>query len=86
VVDGLHQHRDAEHVGEQDELLPRAVALVAGGGEKRDRLRPLALGELDILDERVQVPNQRPQDLPAAITLPVRSVGGWRADDVVTIA
>jgi N-acetylglucosamine kinase-like BadF-type ATPase len=44
----------------------------AGGGEKRDRLRPLAPGELDVLNEGVQVPHQRLQGDRSGIELPVR--------------
>ncbi len=48
------------------------AAAAAGDGEKRDRLRPLALGELDVLDEGVQVPHQRLQSDRSGIELPVR--------------
>jgi len=48
------------------------AAAAAGGGEKRDRLRPLALGELDVPDEGVQVPHQRLQSDRSGIEPPVR--------------
>src|SRR4051812_17665177 len=64
VVDRLHQHRDAQDVGQQDELLPHLVAHVPGAGEEVDREAPLLLGQLHLLDERVQMLDQRGQHPP----------------------
>ena len=64
VVDRLHEHRDPEDVGQQDELLPHVVAHLAGAGEERDRGAPLLLGQLHVLDECMQVVDQRGQHLP----------------------
>ena len=57
-VDRLHQHRDAEHIGQQDELLAHVGAFLPGGGEEGDRLFPLRDARLDVPDEAVQVPDQ----------------------------
>ncbi len=50
-----HQHRQAQHVGEQDELLALVVRDLAGGGQELDRRHPLLAGQLDLLGEGVQV-------------------------------
>ena len=63
VGDRLDQHRQAEDVRQQDELLPVVVALVAGAGEEVDRLLPLGDGQLDVAGERVQVLHERGEDL-----------------------
>jgi hypothetical protein len=63
VVDRLDQHGHPEHVGQQDELLPHVVAHVTGAGEEVDGYAPLLLGQLDVLDEVVQVAHQRRHDL-----------------------
>ena len=60
------EHRDAERVGEEDELLALVVGDVAGGGEELDPFEPLGLGELALLHERVQVAHERGEDLPQA--------------------
>jgi hypothetical protein len=79
VVDRLDQHRHAEDVGEQNELLPYVVALVPGRGEEGDRGVPFLLGQLDVLDEGVQVMDERPEHLPQA---GVRRAGHARGHDV----
>jgi hypothetical protein len=63
----------------RDELLPRGVALVTGVGEECDRGLPLPLGGLDVLDEAVQVPDQRLEDPPEA---GVGGAGQAGADDL----
>jgi hypothetical protein len=55
VVDGVDQHRDAERVRQQDELLAARVALVPGRREELDPRHPLRLGELGLAHEGVQV-------------------------------
>ena len=47
VRERVDQHRQAERVRPQDELLPALVGDVAGGGEHRDQLAPLLLGQPD---------------------------------------
>ena len=69
VVDRVHQHRDAGHVGEKDELLPPVGAHVAGGGQELDRLEPLGLGRLDFLDGGVEVAGEDGHDLGEALVL-----------------
>ena len=64
VADRLGQHRQAEHVGQEDELLAVVVALLPGPGEEVDRLLPLGDRQLDLAGERVQVLHERGQDLP----------------------
>ena len=54
VVDGIDQHRNAEHVGEQDELLPDRGALLTGPGQIVDRIFPLLEGEIGPADIIVQ--------------------------------
>ncbi len=63
VGDRLDQHRQPEDVRQQDELLPLVVALVPGPGEEVDRRLPLGDRQLDVAGERVQVPDERDQDL-----------------------
>jgi hypothetical protein len=62
VIDGIHQHRDAERIGKQDEFLPLLVAGMAGLREKPDGLKPFRLGQLDLADEVVQMPDERRHD------------------------
>ena len=50
VVDGIDQHRHAEHVGEQDEFLTDRGALLAGAGQEIDRIFPLLEGEIGLAD------------------------------------
>ena len=55
VGDELDQRRHPEGVGQEDELLARVVALLAGGGEELDACEPLVALQPDLLDERVQM-------------------------------
>ena len=63
MVDGLHQHRHPEDIGEQDEFLADLRAGPSGAGEERDALIPFFLGELDVFDEVVQMLDQGGHDL-----------------------
>ena len=62
VIDRIDQHRHAEHIGEQDELLALVVALLPGGGEELDRFEPFLLGQFDFAHEVVQMPDQALHD------------------------
>ena len=63
VIEGIDQHADAHDVGEQDELLPLVVALLADAGEEIDRRRPFGLGRLDVAHEGVEVLDEGLHDL-----------------------
>jgi nucleotide-binding universal stress UspA family protein len=63
VVHRHGEHRQAQHVGQQDEFLPLVVALLAGAGEEVDALEPLGLGQLHLAREGVQVLHQAGHDL-----------------------
>ena len=54
VVDGIDQHRHANHVGKQDELLPDRGALLACPGQEIDRIFPLLEGEIGLANIVVQ--------------------------------
>jgi len=54
VIDGIDQHRHPEHVGEQDELLADWRTLLAGPGQKIDRIFPFLEGEVGSADVLVQ--------------------------------
>lgn len=64
AVDQLDEHRHAEHVGEQDELLPGLVRPLPGGGQEIDGGPPLVQGGLGLADEGVQVSHEAGQQLP----------------------
>ena len=62
VVDRLDQHRDPQHVGEQDELLAQSAShFCPVSVRKAIAAVPLRPGQLDLLDERMQVLDQRAQ-------------------------
>ncbi|MCY1360065.1 hypothetical protein D9M69_466730 [compost metagenome] len=61
VVHGHREHRQAQGVRQQDELLALRVALLARGGEEVDARGPLGLGEPHFAREVVQVAHQRRQ-------------------------
>ncbi|MNP17857.1 hypothetical protein D3C76_1103010 [compost metagenome] len=64
MVDRVDQHRHAQGVREQDELLAyQAIARVAGVGQEADAFEPLLFGQLNLTDESVQVPDQALHDL-----------------------
>ena len=53
LVDHLHQHRQPERVGQQDELLALVVAFVTHGCEEVDPGEPFLTRHPDLLGERV---------------------------------
>ena len=59
MVEADDEHRCAEDVGEQDELLPLLVGDVAGLGQEFDAGQPLVLGQPDVDDEGVQMADER---------------------------
>ena len=79
VVDRVHQHAHAEHVGHQDEFLAFAGAQMTGTGEEVDRREPLGVGRLDLAHERMQVLDGGAHDLPQPR---VGNGGPALADDV----
>ena len=63
MVDRVDQHRDAERVRQEDELLTPVVAHLAGGGEEPDRRHPFVHGRLDLANDRMEVRDDRGHDL-----------------------
>ena len=59
MVDQVDDHRHAERIGEQDELLPLVVALLPVSVRNWMAVEPFGLGQLDVLDEAVQVTDER---------------------------
>ena len=55
LVQRDRQHRQAEHVGQQDELLTLVVALLAGRRQERDGALPFAFGQSVLAGEVVEV-------------------------------
>ncbi|MOA40716.1 hypothetical protein D3C78_1626140 [compost metagenome] len=62
MIDGVDQHGDAKGVAEQDELLAVLGAHLPGLGQEGDCLFPFGLGQLHVLDEAVEVLDQRRHD------------------------
>jgi hypothetical protein len=62
VIDQVDHHRDPERIRKQDELLALVAAHLAGFGQDLDRLEPFRLGQLDLLDEGVEVVDQAQHD------------------------
>jgi len=62
VVDADHQHREAEDVGEEDELLPLLVGDVPGAGEEVDPTPPFLLSQLHLLHEGMQMTKKMLRD------------------------
>jgi len=83
VTDQIDHHRHAERVREQDEFLPLVAAHLAGFGQDFDRLEPFGLGQLDLLDEVVQVLDQRQHDPPQPGVGRRREAGQHSRRDVV---
>ena len=54
VVHRVDQHRDPEHVGQKDELLPGRRAFLADAGQEFDRIVPFVEAEIGLADEIVQ--------------------------------
>ena len=63
MVDQVDEHRQAEGVGEHDELLALLVGDVPGVGEERDACGPFLVREPDFAGEGVQVADERGDDL-----------------------
>ncbi len=63
ITNKVGHHGDAHGVGEEDKLLAAVVAHVAGLGEEIDSLPPFCLGELHVLQERVDVFDETLHDL-----------------------
>ena len=66
MIERINEHRQAERVGPEDELLALVVGDVAGRGQDGDRPLPLRRRQLDVLRERVQVPDERGHQLTQA--------------------
>ena len=60
----IDEHREAERVRPEDELLPVAVRDSSGLGELGDHALPLLPREPHLGDESVEVPRQGPHHLP----------------------
>ena len=71
VVDQIGQAGHPENVGKQDELLPVALAQMAGPGQKRDPFGPFSIARFHLAHEGVEVVNQGLKDLLGARTLSV---------------
>jgi len=54
MVDRVDQHRDAEHVGQQDELLAGIGAFLPGAGQEIDGVVPLLEGQAGLAHVIVQ--------------------------------
>ena len=63
VVQRIDEGRDAENVGQQDELLPDRGARVADGGKELDPLQPFGRGEVHLAGKRMQVLHRGFHDL-----------------------
>ena len=63
MIDQVDDHRDAQRIGQQDELLPGGIARMPGGGGKVDALKPFRLGQLHLFDERMEMTRQAEHDL-----------------------
>ena len=66
MIDRIHQHAHAQHVGGHDEFLPLARAHLPGAGQPVDRGCPFRLRRLDFVHEAVEMLDQRLHDLPQA--------------------
>ncbi|MNE82114.1 hypothetical protein D3C80_1788110 [compost metagenome] len=59
MIDGVDQHRQADHIGKQDEFLThQPIALLPGLGEEADAFEPFGFGQLHLAGEGVQVADQ----------------------------
>jgi hypothetical protein len=77
------EHRQPEHIGGEDELLPLLVADLAGGGQPLHRGHPLGLGQPHLPREVVQVPHERGHQLGQARVLRRRPALHREIGDVV---
>ena len=62
VADQVDHHRHPERIGEQNEFLAFVAAHLAGFSQNLDRMEPFGLGQFDLLDELVQVLDERQHD------------------------
>ena len=51
MVHRIDQHRNPEHVRQQDEFLPGRRAFLADAGQKIDRIAPFVEGEIGLADD-----------------------------------
>jgi hypothetical protein len=58
---------------------PHVIAFLPGAGQEVDRCVPFLVGQLDLLDEGVQLPRQRGEQLPQPR---VGRIGEARSDDL----
>jgi len=79
IVDRVDQHRNAQNVRQQDQLLAAFGTHLAGTGEKVDGLPPLALLHLRFADDRMQMADDDLYDLLQSGALRVTHA----VDDVV---
>jgi hypothetical protein len=63
MIDDVHQHGNAQRVGQQNEFLPLVGAQLAGARQIVDGLSPPRFGGLHVANEIVQVPHQAGHDL-----------------------
>ena len=82
VCERVHQHREAERVGPEDELLAALVGDVAGGREHPDRLLPLSLCQSHLGGELVQMSSERLHDLAQPGVLAALEAGEHGRRDV----
>src|SRR5262245_45233931 len=66
MTEEVDDHRNAERVRQQDEFLPPVVAHITGIRQEPNPFEPLRLGELDVLDERMQMRDEALHDPPEA--------------------
>ena len=85
MIQSRDQHRHAQRVRQQDELLPLAGAHVARRGEKADGLLPLGLGQVHVAHEVVQVLHERRHHAFEARVGTLGEAGDHRFGDVVFV-
>ena len=73
VLERVDQHREAERVRPEDELVPLLVRDVTGVGEDLDPLGPLVLRQPHLDRELVEMPDERRHDLQEARRSPVEA-------------
>ena len=88
MIDGIDQHRNAQRIGQQDELLPRCTAHLTGAGQEVDGMLPFGLCRLDITHEIVKMADQAFADFfnPRRSGLPHAIDGGIRDIMFVEVA
>ena len=63
MIDLIHQGAEPEAIAQQDELVLVLSALPAHARQKLDRLGPFCVGELRLACERVEMRDERSDDL-----------------------